>query len=93
MPNLNNPGAISQAGEAIYVAQYKAQYEEKHAGKFVAINIADGSATLGATASQALFNGRAQHPEGLFHLIRVGRPGAFEVGLANKNVASSRLHR
>ena len=93
VPNLNNPSAIAQKGEQIYNAKYRPEYEAVHAGKFVAFNIADASATLGETASQALFRGKEQHPEGLFHLIRVGRPGAFEVGLAYKHVDTSRLHR
>ena len=88
MPNLNNPTAISRKGEQIYGAKYKAAYEAEYAGKFVAINILDESATLGETAGQALFSGREQHPEGLFHLIRVGHPGAFEVGLAYRTSLS-----
>jgi len=93
MINLNNPKAISERGEEIYDAKYRAEYELAHQGKFVAVNVIDGSSTLGNTASQALLSARGNSPSGMFHLIRVGHRGAFEVGLAYRNATSNRLHR
>lgn len=91
--NINDPQAISEKGEEIYNSKYRAEYEAKYSGKFVAINIADESATLGETGSEALFAARQQHPNGLFHLIRVGHAGAFEVGLAYRDVPTTRISR
>jgi len=93
MSNLHSANAISERGEKIYAAKYKDEYELAHKGKFVAINILDGSSTLGETASEALLTAKANHPAGMFHLIRVGHRGAFEVGLAYRNATSNRLHR
>jgi hypothetical protein len=89
--HLTNPKAISDAGEKIYSRLYKPEYEQKHPGKFVAIDITNESATLGATAGEALARARADNRNGLFHLIRIGHPGAFEVGLAHRHVHSNRI--
>lgn len=89
--NFNNPRVVSDAGEKIYERLYKASYESSHAGKFVAINVLDESATIGDTASEALAKARTAHPKGLFHLIRVGHSGAFEVGLAYRHVHADRI--
>jgi hypothetical protein len=90
--NLNDPKAISEAGKKIYERRYKAEYEKSRLGSFVAINVLDESATLADTATEALGSARAKYPKGLFHLIRVGHSGAFEVGLAYRNVGADRLH-
>jgi hypothetical protein len=92
-PNLNDPKVISQLGTRIYEAKYKSEYEKLHIGKFLAINILDESATLGATATEALTMAKQQHPKGFFHLIRIGHSGAFEVGMAYRNVHTDRLLR
>jgi hypothetical protein len=89
--NFNNPEAISEAGKRIYERLYKAEYEKSRPGEFVAINVLDESAVPGNTASQALRSARAKYPKGLFHLIRVGHSGAFEVGLAFRHVQADRV--
>ncbi|MGA2212172.1 MAG: hypothetical protein ABSH31_02760 [Bryobacteraceae bacterium] len=89
--NFNNPKAISEAGEKIYNRLYKPEFEQSQQGKFVAINILDESATLGDTAMEALSSAKAKYPKGLFHLIRVGHSGAFEVGIAYRHVHTDRV--
>ena len=91
--NLNDPKAISDAGERIYHDRYKQDYERQYPGQFVAIDILGGSATLGSTTSEALLRAKQQHPNGVFHLIRVGHAGAFEVGTAYRHVCTDRLPR
>lgn len=90
-PNLNNPKEISEAGERLYSSKYKADFEKKYAGQFVAINVVNGEATIGPTASETLIRAKAENPVGIFHLIRVGHSGAFEVGLAYRNATTARL--
>jgi hypothetical protein len=92
-PNLNDPRAISEAGERIYNQRYKQDFEANHPGEFVAIDVIGESATLGNTASETLMKAKAQHPTGVFHLIRVGHAGAFEVGTAYRHVHTDRLPR
>jgi len=77
LPSLN-PRAIAQLGEEIYKQKYQAEYEAKHFGKFVAINVRSQDATIGETPDEALENARANDPQALFHLIRVGFPSAFQ---------------
>jgi len=91
--NLNDPKQIAELGESIYARLYRAEYEQKHAGRYAAIDIDNESATIGQTASEALANAKLKSPHGFFHLIRVGHPAAFEVGLAYRNVHANRLHR
>jgi hypothetical protein len=74
---LTNPKAISEAGERIYDRLYRAEYEKRHLGKFVAIDITTETATLGATSSEVLADSRNANRKGLFHLIRIGHPAAF----------------
>jgi hypothetical protein len=78
-PVPSNPKEIAEAGERIYDEKYRAQYEAEHMGKFVAININSGHATLADTPEEALREAKAADPSGLLHLIRVGSAGAFRV--------------
>jgi hypothetical protein len=78
---IENPNAVSLAGRRIYDERYRAEYEAKCKGQFVAIDILEGSATLGATADEALAKAESLHPNGFFHVIRVGHRSAFHVGV------------
>jgi hypothetical protein len=89
--NFNDPKAISDAGKRIYDRLYRAEYEKSRLGTFVAINVLDESATPGITATEALGSAKAKSPKGLFHLIRVGHSGAFEVGLAYRHAIADRI--
>lgn len=90
-PNLNDARAISAAGERIYAEKYKADYERLYPGSFVAIDVTTGTATRAATASDAFAAARSQSPNGVFHLIRVGHSGAFDVGFAHRHATSDWL--
>jgi len=90
-PNLNNPKAISDAGERIYDERYRQDYERDYPGQFVAVDVLSGNVTRGGTSSEALLKARQQYPKGVFHLIRVGHAGAFEVGTAYRHVHTDRL--
>src|ERR1039457_4437924 len=90
-PNLNDPKAISDAGERIYDERYRQAYESAYPGPFFLVDVLSGNATLGGTSSEALLKARQQYPKGVFHLIRVGHAGAFEVGTAYRHVHTDRL--
>lgn len=75
--NLATPEAIAQAAQAIYETRYKFDMETRHDGKFVAIDVLGGGCHLGDSAHAALQSARGEVPHGVFHLIRVGAPGAF----------------
>ena len=76
---FSNPKAVAEAGEAIYRDMYQKDYEQNQPGKFVAINVHTKSAFIGDTAGEALISARNAEPKGVFHLIRVGFPGAFQL--------------
>jgi hypothetical protein len=81
--SLSNPKAVAEAGERIYKEKYRQQYEQDHRGKFVAIDVTTSDAFIGDTAEKALEEARLKSPNGIFHLILVGSPGAFRVGYSN----------
>jgi len=80
---FSSPKAIAEVGEKIYAERYKDEYERDHVGKFAAINVLNGQAFLGDTPEAALEWAKQDSPNGLFHLIQVGFPGAFRVSYAN----------
>jgi len=81
--SLSDPKAVAEAGERIYAEKYREKYEKEHWGKFVAIDVLTSDAFLGDTAEQALEEAREKSPQGIFHLILVGSPGAFRVGYSD----------
>ena len=90
---LDNPKAVSDAGTAIYNAKYRAEYEAAYRDQFVAVNILDESVTLGATVNEALTRAENLHPDGLFHVIRVGHRAAFHIGVRSPHADPDRLSR
>lgn len=78
---FQNPKAIAAAGEEIYKS-IQNELESNHRGEFIAINVKTRVYHLGNTAEAALENARNAEPDGLFHLIRVGFSGAFQISHA-----------
>lgn len=76
---LDTPEKIAQAGERFYAERHKAKLEASHNGQFVAINVLTGDAYVGQFSEMALEAARKAAPNGVFHLIRIGSPGAFRV--------------
>ena len=76
---FNNPKLIAEHGERIYSEKFREKFEKDYLGKFVAIDVTTDNAYLGDTPEEAYGDARKQSPKGVFHLIRVGAPGAFKV--------------
>lgn len=76
---LNNPKAIADAGERIYREKFQAAYEAAHLGDFAAINVGKETAFVGKTPEEAFKLAREDDPHGVFHLIRIGYAGAFQM--------------
>ncbi len=82
-----DPKAVAERGEEIYREKYKADFESRLRGQFVAIDVGTEKAYPAPTAEQAYRLARQNSPHGVFHLIRVGQPGAFRVSYsANGNL-------
>lgn len=82
---FNNPKAIADAGERIYREKFQAAFEPEHSGEYVAINVVTETASLGKTPEQAFEAARASDMDGVFHLIRVGFPGAFQISYQGRH--------
>lgn len=76
---MNNPKAIAEAGERIYQEKFKAAYEAAHLGDFAAINVGKETAFIGKTPEEAFEAARNDDPQGIFHLVRIGYAGAFQM--------------
>jgi uncharacterized GH25 family protein len=89
---FNNPKAIADAGERIYREKVldsgdpstsdgsrHPSFESEHSGEYVVINVVAETAHLGATPEEAFNAARKADQNGVFHLIRVGYPGAFQM--------------
>jgi hypothetical protein len=71
---------IAQRGEELYKQKYQNDFEAKYMGKFAAINVNTGEATISETSEDAIRVALEKDPSGFFHLVRVGHQGAFEAG-------------
>lgn len=74
-----NPNDAAELGEKIYRDRYKEQYERKHNGMFVAINVLTEQVFISDTPEDALDSAHAAAPDGIFHLIQIGHEGAFRI--------------
>ena len=72
-----SPAEIADSGQRIYDEHYRAEFEKQHFGKYVAINVRDGTVVIGDTPEEALEQARRAKPTGIFHLIRVGFPSVY----------------
>lgn len=75
--NLDSPDGIAAEGERLYAERHKARLEASNRGEYVAINVLKGDAYVGKFPEEALTKARREAPNGVFHLIRIGSPGAF----------------
>lgn len=86
---LDSPDRIAEEGQRIYLAKYRESLERTNIGQFVAIDVLSGQAYVGKFAEIALDEARKKAPNGVFHLVRIGSPGAFKVsfGAAKREAA------
>jgi hypothetical protein len=80
VPPTPSSQEIAARGEAIYAEKYRADLEKSSNGKFIAINVTNGDATLADTGEDAIRLALEKDPSGFFHLMRVGHKAAFEAG-------------
>src|SRR5579864_5682696 len=63
-----NPAEIASAGQKIYDEKYRAEYEAKHPGKFVAIDVNSGKAFVAETPTSAVKAAQHTSKHALIHL-------------------------
>lgn len=62
---------IAEEGAKIY-ERIKAEYDPKEKGKFLAIEISSGKAYQGDSSAAALELARANHPDTVFYVVKIG---------------------
>jgi hypothetical protein len=70
------PQQIATQGKAIY-ERLRAELEARHLGRFVAIEVESAEYFVGATLTEADAKARAQYPDRVFYVVRVGRPAVY----------------
>ncbi len=71
---------IADRGKAIYKAKWEEKLLKTSTGKFVAIDVLTGDASVADTSEEAIRAAEKKDPKGYFHLIRVGHKAAFAAG-------------
>lgn len=62
---------IAEEGAKIY-ERLKVDYDPKEKGRFLAIEIGSGKAYLGDNSAAALELARANHPDTIFYVVKIG---------------------
>lgn len=88
---ISNPQEVADAGERIYQQKYKTSLEKEHPGQFVAIDVKTEKIYVAPQPEAALQQAKAEAPTGVFHLIRVGAPGAYRVSHVNTASSPNRI--
>ncbi len=71
---------IARRGREIYERDIRAEVECTHDGEFLVVDVATGDYAVGEDEDEVFDRAEAKAPEGLFYLMRVGRPAAHRIG-------------
>ena len=82
---LLNPEMIARKGEQMYQEKLKHSLEKDHKGEFVAIEVENGKYFLGKSPEKALEKAKQEFPNSIFHLIRIGYTGVYNVSWSAGN--------
>lgn len=74
-----NPEVIAEKGEQIYKEKLSHKLEKTHKGKYVAIDVETEEYFLGKSPEEALEKATKKFPNKIFHLIRIGYQGVYQV--------------
>ena len=75
--NMVDKDFVARRGEAIY-QKIKADMETNHKGEFLAVDPESGDHYIGKTSLKAILNGRKEHPNTVFYIIRIGFPYVYK---------------
>jgi hypothetical protein len=68
---------LGERGENIYRKKYQLDFETRHRGQVVAIDVHSEQAFLAPTMTEAGNRGRAACPRGFFYFVRIGAPAVL----------------
>lgn len=72
---------VADKARKLYDEKYRASLEENNDGEFVCIEPESGDYFLGGTFDEAVNKAMDTYPDRLTHTLRVGRCGAFHLGV------------
>jgi hypothetical protein len=76
---LSDLDPVTEAGEQIYREGYKSQYEANHLGKYLAIDVVTGEATLADEAVDAMEQAHTAHPDHMLYLVKIGSRAVYRL--------------
>ncbi len=85
---LSDLDPVAEAGEQIYLQRYKSQYEANHWGKYLAIDVVTGEATLADEAVDAMERAHNVSPDHMLYLVKIGSRGVYNLGSRLSNALS-----
>lgn len=71
---------IAKRGRDIYERDIRAGIEHEHDGEFLVVDVVTGEYEVGEDDDEVFGRSEARNPDGLFFLMRVGRPAAHRIG-------------
>jgi hypothetical protein len=89
---LSSADPVTEAGERIYWEKYRDQYEPTHLGKFLAIDVVTGRATLSEQAADAMERAHQANPDHLVYLLKIGSSAIGRLGFRLSQALPSRIH-
>ena len=75
--SFENVAEIARLGRQIYSSRYQEKFERDHMGAYAIIEIETGAPYIADTPFAAIREARCACPQGVFHLVKIGQPGAF----------------
>ncbi len=81
---MGDPGLtkdeIARRGREMYERGIRAEVEREHDGEFLVVDVTSGDYEVGEDDDEVFELSEARNPDGLFFLMRVGRPAAHRIG-------------
>lgn len=75
---------IARRGRKIYEERIRSEaFDREHDGEFLAVDTTTGDHAVGDDDDELLARLEEKNPDGLFHLMRVGRRAAHRIGRAS----------
>lgn len=69
---------LSEEGKRIY-EELRETLEPEHKGEYLAIEVGSGDYFIGKTIEEVGRKARKKFPDEVFHLVRIGYPGVFNL--------------
>ena len=85
---LHSPHAITMQAKAMYEQRIRAQVETANIGKYIVIDVDSGDYEMDTDEVTAMKRAARKHPNGSFHVLRVGHRAMGHIGSRTGGVRS-----